>query len=95
MLLNYNMWSQNSFTGSIIYLDINNSGSNTSYDLSSSGGTDFHNADLGTFEVGTSDLKLTESNIMLENVEVQILMVLNCGIGFTQPTNLEVHLPTF
>ena len=59
MLFNFNIWSQNSFTGSIIYLDINNSGSNSSYDLSSSGGTDFHNADLGTFEIGTSDLKLT------------------------------------
>ena len=59
MLFNYNLWSQSSFTGSKIYLDINSSGSNTSYDLSSSGGTDFHNADLGTFEIGTSDLKLT------------------------------------
>ena len=59
MLFNYNIWSQNSFTGSKVYLEINNSGSNTSYDLSSSGGTDFHNTDLGTFEIGTSDLKLT------------------------------------
>ena len=90
MLFKFNIWSQNSFTGSIIYLDINNSGSNSSYDLSSSGGTDFHNADLGTFEIGTSDLKLTgvQHNVNRGSN-------INEKGKFTQPMNLEIHLPTF
>ena len=58
-IANYNFSQSGHFDSAYVVLNLNDSGSNTWYDLgASSGNTDFNGTDLGIFDLGSDDLKL-------------------------------------